>query len=139
MNLLPQTTITGAIATTTTAWVPLGGTPRNLVVQSNFVYGSGGTSVDVYVQTSFDGGVTAVDIANLHFTTASARKAFNVSAVTPQLTPVALTDGAIASNTVQDGLVGPRIRLKYTSSGTYAGGTSLQVDAHSIDIPAYPL
>ena len=32
MNLLPQTTITGAIATTTTAWVPLGGTPRNLVV-----------------------------------------------------------------------------------------------------------
>jgi hypothetical protein len=138
MNLLPSTTITGAIATTTTPWVPLNGTPRNLVVQANLAYGSGGTSVDVYVQTTFDGGVSATDIANFHFTTSSARKAFNVSAVTPQLTPVALTDGAISANTAQDGLIGPRIRLKYTSSGTYAGGTTLQVDAHSIDIPAYP-
>ena len=47
--------------------------PESLVIQANFTYGSGGTSADAWVQTSLDGGTTWTDIANFHFTTASAR------------------------------------------------------------------
>jgi hypothetical protein len=152
MNLLPATTITSAISpAVVTPWVALNGTPRNLTVQANFAYGSGGTSVDCYVQTSLDGKATATDIANFHFTTASARNGCNISTTSPAGTPLssstapdkqtpnlALTDGAMSSNTAQDGILGPYVRVKYQSSGTYAGSTTLQVDVHSADIPAFP-
>ena len=152
MNLLPATTITAAVSpAVVTPWVPFNGTPRNLAVQANFVYGSGGTSVDVYIQTSLDGKATATDIANFHFTTSSARYGCNITTSEPLGTPLssatapdkqtpnnALTDGAMSSNTAQDGLLGPYVRVKYQSSGTYAGGTTVQVDVHSADISAFP-
>lgn len=151
MNLLPATTITAAISTAlTTPWVPLNGTPRNLAIQANFVYGSGGTSVDVYVQTSLDGKTTATDIAHFQFTTASSRVGCNITTASPlgtalsgsvapdAQTPVTLTDAGMAANKAQDGLLGPYVRVKYQSAGTYAGGTTVQVDVHSADIPAFP-
>lgn len=152
MNLLPATTITSAITTAlVTPWVALNATPRNLSIQTNFVYGSGGTSVDVYVQTSLDGKQTATDIANFHFTTANARYGANITTSEPLGTPLsastapdkqtpnnALTDGSMASNTAQDGLLGPFIRVKYQSAGTYAGSTTVQVDVQSADINYYP-
>jgi len=152
MNLLPATTITTAVSpAVVTPWVPLNGTPRNLSIQANLVYGSGGTSVDVYVQTSLDSKGTATDIANFHFTTASARYGCNITTNSPLGTALssatapdkqtpnnALTDGSMSSNTAQDGLLGPYIRVKYQSSGTYAGSTTIQVDVQSADIPAFP-
>src|SRR5215469_3518469 len=152
MNLLPATAITAAISTpVVTPWVPLNGTPRNLTIQANFAYGSGGTSVDAYIQTSLDGKQTATDIANFHFTTSSQRFACNISTTSPAGTPLgsstapdkqtpnlALTDGSMSNNTAQDGILGPYVRVKYKSSGTYAGGSTLQVDVHSADIPAFP-
>ena len=152
MNLLPSTTITTAISPAlVTPWVPLNGTPRNLTIQANFTYGSGGTSVDAYIQTSLDGKTTATDIANFHFTTSSQRYGCNISSLQPNGTPLssstapdkqtpnqALTDGSMANNTAADGILGPYVRVKYQSSGTYAGGTTLQVDVHSADIPASP-
>lgn len=152
MNLLPATTITSAITTAlVTPWVPFNGTPRNLTCQANFAYGSGGTSVDVYLQTSLDGKTTATDIANFHFGTSSARYGCNISTYSPNGTPLssstapdaqtpnlALTDGAMSSNTAADGILGPYIRVKYKSSGSYAGGTTIQVDVHSADISSFP-
>jgi hypothetical protein len=150
MNLLPTTAITTAIPATTTTPTQLPGTPRNLSIQANFVYGSGGTSVDVYVQTSLDGQVTWTDLCNLHFTTASERKGANISTCQPQgtpqssatapdgQTPITLTDGSISTNTAQDGILGPYLRVKYQSSGTYAGSTTVRVDVHSADIPPFP-
>jgi hypothetical protein len=152
MNLLPQTTITTAISPAlVTPWVALNGTPRNLSIQANMVYGSGGTSVDVWVQTSLDGKVTATDVCNFHFTTSSQRYGCNISTANPNGTPqssstgpdkqtpnLALTDGSMSSNTAQDGILGPYVRVKYQSSGTYAGSTTLQVDVHSADIPPFP-
>jgi hypothetical protein len=45
--------------------------------------------------------------------------------VTTQYTP---TDGALAANTAKDGVLGTQYRVKYSSTGTYAGNTTLNVD-----------
>jgi hypothetical protein len=129
MNILPATTITNAIATPAlSSTVQFNAPPRNLCAQFNFVYGSGGTTADAYLQTSIDGGQTWIDIANFHVTTASARKVINLNSQTPETTQVTPTDGSMTANTAQDGILGPLFRVKYQSSGTYAGNTTLQVD-----------
>jgi len=151
MNLLPATTITSAISpAVVTPWAQFAGSPRDLSIQANFAYGSGGTTVDVWIQTSLDGQATATDIANFHFTTSGARKGAHVSTYQPvgsplssatapdAQTPITLTDGSLGANTVLDGIMGPYLRVKYQSTGTYAGGTTLRVDVHSADIPAFP-
>ena len=135
-SILPTTPITAAIspAVVTTPLQFLAGIPRNLAIQAEFTYGSGGTTVDAYVQTTFDGGGTWTDIAQFHFTTASARKIFNLSALTPVTTQATPTDGALASNTAIDGIIGSQVRVKYQSAGTYAGGTALEIDVASARI-----
>ena len=128
MKLL-DLTITSAISTAlTTEAVKLPAQPRSLTVQANFTYGSGGTNADSYIQTSLDGGSTWIDVANFRFTTTSARKAVNLTARTPVTTQATPTDGSITANTALDGILGPLLRVKYQSSGTYAGGTNLRVD-----------
>lgn len=112
---------------------PLTTTPINtlgmkyLAVQANLIYGSGGTSVDVYVQTSVDGGATWVDIMEFNFLLASAIKISAVSTAVALAAATAPTDGTLAANSILNGLLGERIRLKYKSAGTYAG-TTLSVD-----------
>ena len=137
MNLLTLSA-PGAASAQITPVLKLNAAPRNLAVQFNFAYGSGGTSADVYLQTSLDSGNTWTDIANFHVTTSAARKAINLNAQTPVTTQVALTDGSISANTAQDGLLGPQFRCKYTIVGTYAGATTLTVDVQSDTLPAFP-
>jgi hypothetical protein len=122
-------TITAAISTAlTTEVVKLTAQPCSLTVQANFTYGSGGTSVDAYLQTSLDGGSTWCDIANFSFTTASARKIYNLKTNTAVTTAATPTDGTITANTSVDGILGVLFRVKYKSVGTYAGSTNLRVD-----------
>jgi hypothetical protein len=132
-TLLPAVTITAAIASplVSSVFQIRDPGPSNLGVQCVFTYGSGGTSVDAYLQTSYDDGATWVDIANFHFTTSSGTKIINLSGNTAVTSAVTPTDGSMSSNTAQDGVLGSRFRVKYQSSGTYAGGTTLQVDVHS--------
>lgn len=129
-TLLPQTAISGAITQpqTTSPLQFRDGIPKNLTIQANFAYGSGGATVDAYVQTSVDGGTTWFDIAQFHFTTAAAIKLFNLSSTTPVTTQGTAGDGVLTANTAVDGLIGAQLRVKYKSSGTYAGNTSLQID-----------
>jgi hypothetical protein len=108
------------------------GIPRNVLLQANFTYGSGGTSVDAWVQTSVDGGTTWCDVANFHFTTSSARRLFNLSSVTPVTSIATPTDGALAANTAVDGLIGTQMRVKWTSVGTYAASTTLAIDVSTV-------
>ena len=139
MQLLPPVTIANAIATPAVGEVVSSGfAPRNLTLQATFTYGSGGTTTDAYVQTTLDGGLTWMDIANFHFTTSSATAVINLSAATPQTSQKTPSDGALASNTAVDGVLGPRFRVKYKSSGTYAGGTTLRIDAQGVDISGNP-
>lgn len=129
MIILPTTPIAAAISSAVVSGtLQLSAAPRNLTVQANFIYGSGGTTVDAYLQTSLDGGTTWTDIANFHFTTASARKIINLNSQTPETTQITPTDGSMTANTAQDGILGLMFRVKYQSSGTYAGTTTLRID-----------
>jgi hypothetical protein len=99
-----------------------------IVAEAQVVYGSGGTTIDVYVQTSLDGGVTWIDIMNFHFMTSTANKVSKVSSYAALAAGITPGDAALASNTILDGLIGDRVRVKYVTVGTYGGGTTLRVD-----------
>jgi hypothetical protein len=125
--------ITAAVALAATPGsLQLNDSPRSLCVQANFTYGSGGATVDAYLQTSLDGGNTWIDIAQFHFTTASARASYNLSSLTPETTQVAAKDGALLANTSQDGILGPLFQVKLASTGTYTG-TTLRIDVSVSD------
>ena len=100
-----------------------------MALQGFLTSGSGGTTIDAWVQTSFDGAVTWTDVANFHWTTSGSRFLYNLSSLTAVATEYTPTDGTLAANTAKDGLLGTHWRVKYTTTGTYAGGTILRVDA----------
>lgn len=128
MTQLLSVTLTAAVAATAGAALSLPRQPRNLTVQANFTYGSGGTNATAYLQTTLDNGRTWTDVACFQFTTSSARRIVNLSAQTAVATAATPTDGAMTANTALDGVLGSRFRVKYASTGTYAGGTTLAVD-----------
>lgn len=101
----------------------------SVLLQGKLTYGSGGTSIDAYVQTSLDGGLTFGDVCNFHFLTQNANKIINLSALTPITTAFAPDDGAIGNDACKDGFIGAHWRVKLKSSGTYAGNTRLTVAA----------
>lgn len=119
-------TITTA-GTQTGEWTTAGNLDGLLAMcaQVRLAYGSGGTSVKVYLQTTLDDETTPIDIACFTFTTASAVKARNLSALTAKTTDVTPTDATLTDDTSVDGVLGDRFRLKVVSVGTYAGSTSL--------------
>jgi hypothetical protein len=126
---LVTATITTAGTVTSTPVQTKDWAPENVSIQCNFTYGSGGTSVDAYIQTSLDGGTTWIDVAECNLLLASARKGFNVAGLTGGTSPLAFTDGALTANTaLAQGIMGNKWRVKYTTVGTYAGGTTLNVD-----------
>ena len=100
---------------------------KSLAVEANFVYGSGGTTVDAFLQTSLDGGSNWIDIAQFAFLTTSLRKIHNLNASVAALN-ITPTDAALADNSVIDGLLGDQLRIKLTTVGTYAGGTTLNIN-----------
>lgn len=93
--------------------------------QARLAYGSGGTSIKAYLQTSLDDETTAVDIACVVFGTASEVVLLNFSGLTPKTTQVNPSDGALADDTCIDGILGDRLRMKLVVTGTYAGQTVL--------------
>ncbi len=124
---------TGTITTAKTAQlsgvaIAQGLHPDRLTVQASFVGGTGGSSLDAWVQTSFDGGGTWCDIAEFSFVNTAVVKVVNLSRLTPKTSIVTPTDGTLGANACVDGLLGSQYRVKWTSVGTYSGGTSLTVD-----------
>ncbi|MFO0271358.1 MAG: hypothetical protein ACK53W_12590 [Gemmatimonadota bacterium] len=96
----------------------------NLLAMMNVV-GGGGTTI-VRVQTSLDEGGNWFDVARFDFTTSSANKYGCVDA------RVATVPTAIAAlgtaDTKRDGLLGDRLRIEVTTSGTvYTQGSSISV------------
>jgi hypothetical protein len=126
-TLMPQTTISVARTAVLEEVVRVPLDARVLGIQAVFAYGSGGTTVKAWVQTSFDGGTTWVDIANFAFTTAAARAINSVRTDTAVAANYTATDGTLADNTIKDGLLGDRLRVKWTTTGTYGGTTNLKI------------
>lgn len=102
--------------------------PRNLAIEALFARAGGGTTVDAYVQTSFDA-LTWFDIANFHFTTATAARAINLSSLTPVTAAITPASGVLTANTCVDGMIGDFLSILYGSSGTYTGATTLALYA----------
>lgn len=123
--------VTSALAGTTTAVKDGFGDVTALTVTGQFTRIGGGATVDVWVQTSIDQGLTWIDIANFHWTVASAAVAVNVSGLVSITAPVAITDGALAANTVREGILGDRFRTKITSTGTYDAGSRVAINISS--------
>jgi hypothetical protein len=104
---------------------------QSIVAQGNFVYGSGGTSLDAYLQTTVDNGETWIDIANWNFTTSSARVIHVIGMAYPQVEAYTALDGSIAANTIKDGILGSLLRVKLTTTGTYAA-TTIEIAARFV-------
>lgn len=120
--------ITTAVTSALSTAVNLGVKPQALTVQAKFVYvASAATSADVYVQTTIDG-TNWIDIANFHYTTANAQQFVNVLGMTGVTTPATWTNGSIAANTTQAGVLGTQYRCVLTSVGTYGAGTIFSID-----------
>lgn len=117
--------LTAAIRPTTGA-VAVGGRAASLALYCAFVRAAGGTTAKAWVQTSFNDGVTWVDIASFAFTTTNAIRFYHLTAaaVTSIATP---TDGTLADNTSVNGLLGSTFRVKITTVGTYSGASSFKI------------
>jgi hypothetical protein len=107
--------------------VPVGA--RALSVQSVFTRAGGGTSCKVWIQTSFDGGLTWVDVMCHAFLVTTATKISSVRQDIAVAAAYVPTDGTLGDDAIKDGLLGDRIRAKRTSVGTYSGASSLVVTA----------
>lgn len=130
LTLVAATTITTAITgiVVGAAVTGLAGM-KYLACEAIFTYGSGGTTAKFWVQTSLDQGVTWIDIMSFAFATATASKVSAVVWSTALAAGVTPGSAALADNTILSGLLGDQIRVLGTSTGTYAGGTTIAVTA----------
>jgi hypothetical protein len=98
---------------------------------------AGGTpTLDVYVQTSADGGTTWRDMAAFQFTGSQAKRFFQLSPLaSPGASLLAESDGALASGTQVPGPIGDRLRVKYKfAQGGSAGTYTLKVTVVPADM-----
>lgn len=95
-------------------------------LEINFTYGSGGATLKVVIETTFNQGSTWVEVYRAAFSTSSGERVVNVSASTPITSP--LTPAALSDDTVKDGVFGDRWRARKIVGGTpYAGNSSVSV------------
>lgn len=91
-----------------------------LALHVNYVNGgAGGTSIDAILQTSFDSGATWCDIINCQVLVATLRKVGAVNKYIAAAAPATPTDGTLAANTINNGLIGAKQRLKLVIVGAY--------------------
>lgn len=121
------TNVSATSAPSDTGFISLEGS-NSLTVEAILAVGGAGGTVDVYIQTSLDGGSTWIDIMNFHFTTSSASKVSKVSTNTALAAGTTPGAQALSANTILDGCLGDRFRARYLSAGTaYSAGTTLTV------------
>lgn len=100
------------------------GEAGDLTAVFDFDYGSGGTSLRLWLQTSFDGGTNWYDIISpSQFATTDAVEIYSVSAAGDISTAPTEGSKALAAATVQSGMIGDMLRVAGTVVGTYAAST----------------
>lgn len=93
----------------------------------NFKWGSGGTKLTAWFQTSLDQGATAIDLWCVTALQASKTRALRIKPDGVVNTP---TNGALGDDLVATGLVlGDRLRVKYAVTGIYGGSSLLAARA----------
>jgi hypothetical protein len=102
---------------------------KYLACQAVFTYGSGGTTAKFWVQTTLDGGTTWIDVMSFAFTTATATKVSAVVTSTALAAGITPGSAGLADNTILSGLLGDQVRVIGTTTGTYAGGTTIAIGA----------
>lgn len=126
--LLASTAITTAVTGAVSAVIADLEGVKYIAAQATFAYGSGGTTAKFWLQTSFDGGTTWTDIMSWSFTTSDSTKFHVVKTAIATAANQAIQDAALAANTILDGVVGDRLRIKYSTTGTYVA-TTIKIDA----------
>ncbi|MGJ4888950.1 hypothetical protein ACQR1Y_12190 [Bradyrhizobium sp. HKCCYLRH3099] len=91
-----------------------------VTLEAAFKYGAGGASCIAIVVTSYDGGTTWRHVARFDFGTANATKLCNLQANTAKAI-AAYAD--LNAEGVTDGLLGDRLAVILTSTGTYSDTT----------------
>ena len=89
--------------------------------------GTGGTKINVYIQSSIDQSQSWFDVANIAFANTPGVELLNLSALDKLSTPTAPSNLTLADNTVLDGPLGDRLQAVVISTGTYASGTLVSV------------
>jgi hypothetical protein len=118
-------------AVTSLALTPITGLEGmdELSVEFNFAYGSGGTTLKAWLQTSLSQGTRWRDLACFSATTTSKNRDFSLkrTADTSLWTP---GNGVLADDTIASSIVfGDQLRLLLSTTGTYAGGSVISVRA----------
>jgi hypothetical protein len=120
MPALATLAITTAVTNSTSTPIEGLGRLGGVSLSATLTYVSGGTTAKAYVQTSLDGGTTWHDIGCFAFTTAGATKRGHISRQ-QTLAIGAPTTGTLADDTLVQGYLGDRLRVAFTSTGTYVG------------------
>lgn len=93
-----------------------------VMLDASAVPTGGAPTLDVYLQSSPDGGTTWKDCAHTQFTTSALKRFIPISGyVTGGTSIVAASDAALAGETVVQGPFGDKLRVKYVFA---AGGSS---------------
>ena len=106
--------------------IPMGASV--IVAQAAFARAAGGTTCDVFVQTSVDNGSTWIDIIQFAFATTTVTKISGVRPYIALAANVTPSDGGLSDNTILDGMIGDRLRVKTVVVGTYLGASTLDVN-----------
>jgi hypothetical protein len=110
-----------ALATNSNIATATGLTAANRVnLVAVFSYTSGSTpTLKASVQTSLDQGATWLTIATFAFTTSNATKYLAVDAAAGISSAVSVSTNDLSDDTAINGLLGDRIRMSITTTGTY--------------------
>ncbi len=117
-----------AAATQTGTWITGLEGMLSASFDARFAYGTGGETCSVIIQTSFNDGQSAVDIARFDFDTAGDERVCNLSSLQSLTIPVSAQ--SLQSEGSVDGVLSNRIRAVVISTGTYDNATVVSVNAN---------
>ena len=95
---------------------------KYVALESQFDFGSSGTTTNFWVQTSLDGGTKWIDIANFTYSAASGRKGTSLDTTT-RASAITPDSGVLANNALLNGVLGDRLRVAYDSVGDHGGAS----------------